>query len=328
MTGEQIPVAVVGAGNMGINHVRVYDEIPGAELVEVVEPNPSRADEIRENYGVNTFDSVADIEEAEAASVAVPNKYHRSVATGLIDSNIDILVEKPLAMNVSDAEAIVEAAKMNDVILQAGHIERFNPAVQTLQDIIADKELISIEAHRLGPHHQHITNESVVFDLMIHDLDIIAHLIGSQVTHLDAVGRSSRSEALDHAIATLQFEDGPVATTTGSHVTHGKVRELAVTTPDTYITLDYVQQDLTIQRKGVERTTALEAHSGYRTETVTESPFIANREPLKNELEAFLRAVKSRDTPFVTGQDGVDAVKLSSRVADNIRKNQPSPKHD
>lgn len=325
---EQVPVAVVGAGNMGINHVRVYEELPDAELVEVVEPDSERVSEVREKYDVEIHDNVGDIEYAEAASIAVPNKYHRDVATDLIERGLDVLVEKPLAMNVPDAEAIVATAKAKDAILQVGHIERFNPAVQTLQDILADQELIAIQAHRLGPHHQHITEESVVFDLMIHDLDIIAELVGSRVTHLDGVGQCARSDALDHAISVLQFENGPVATATASHVTHGKIRELTVTTPDAYISLDYVQQGLTIQRRGVERTTELDTYSGFRTETVTESPYISNREPLKNELESFVYAVRTKETPEVTGEDGMSAVDLSSHVVEKIYGKDTVNRHE
>jgi predicted dehydrogenase len=322
-------VAVVGTGNMGANHVRVYDELPGAELVAVVEPDDERAREIRERYDVEVVDDVASVDGATAATVAVPNQLHREVAEQCIESGLDVLVEKPLATTVEDAEAIVETADDRDAVLQVGHIERFNPAVEALGDVLENHELFALEAHRLGPFNDHLTGESVVYDLMVHDLDVVCSLVDSAIDDLNAVGTTPRSEKLDHAIATLRFEDGTVASTTSSHVTHGKVRNLRATTDEAYVELNYQEQDLTIQRRGQEGTAALEDHVGYRTETVTESPYIQRREPLQNELEHFLDCVRTGAHPRVDGRVGVNAVALASEVIDAIRgeptKRRPNP---
>lgn len=318
MSTDPVPVAVVGAGNMGINHVRVYDELPESNLVEVVEPDPEQAAAVRKEYDVAVLDAVSDIERARAASVAVPNRYHRSTALDLIEHGLDILVEKPLAVNFEDAEAIVEAAKEQGVILQVGHIERFNPAVQALESILSDQKVIELEAHRLGPFNEHLTGESVVFDLMIHDLDVIRSLLGTQVTSLNAIGTQTKSEGLDHAVAYLTFEGGVLGTMKSSHVTHSKIRTLTATTKDAYIELDYQRQDITINRRGSEETTLLRGKPGYRTETIQETPFVQTREPLKNELESFLEAVKSRTTPLVDGNEGLEAVRLALDVMNTI----------
>lgn len=318
MTDDPVPVAVVGAGNMGANHVRVYDQLPGAELVEIVETDPERAGEIREEYDVSVVDDVAALERATAATVAVPNRFHREVAVSCIESGLDVLVEKPLAMNVEDAQVIVDAAQEAGAVLQVGHIERFNPAVETLQEVLSDEQVIAIETHRLGPFNEHLSTESVVFDLMIHDIDVITALIGSLPSSTSSYGTTARSSEVDHAVAMFEFDDGVLGTATASHVTHGKVRRMDLTTENAYITLDYQQQGIVVQRRGVEHTEPLLNQSGYRTETVTESPYVRTREPLKNELEHFLQCVADRTMPRVSGREGINAVQIAKDVIDRL----------
>jgi predicted dehydrogenase len=318
---DPIPVAVVGAGNMGTNHIRVYDELPEADLVEVVEPDPEQATEIREGYNVRVLSSVDEIQDALAASVTVPNKLHRTTAETLIKRDIDVLIEKPLAMSVADAEAIVETAKDHDAILQVGHIEQFNPAVEVLEEILQRQNVIAIESRRLGPFNEHLSTESVIFDLMIHDLDVISSLVNTQINTISAYGASPKSGTVDHAVAQMQFRNGVLGTLTASHVTHGKERTLSVMTEESYITLDYQKQDITIQQTGKEGTTRLFDQSGYRSETVTESPYIRTREPLKIELEHFLNCVNTRSQPKIDGECGIKAVRYARTVAQGIKKN-------
>lgn len=319
MTQSHIPVGVVGAGNMGSNHIRVYDELPEARLVEVVEPDPARAADIREEYDVQILEHPNELEQSEAVTVAVPNEFHRETTETCLRAGLDVLVEKPLAMTVDDAHAIANLANKTNAVLQVGHIERFNPAVQTLRELLDRQEVISFEAHRLGPFNDHLSEESVIFDLMIHDLDIIDSLVDSSIDCLNALGSTPRSSKIDYAVTQFKFENGVVATTTASHVTNGKVRTLDVTTKEAYVMLDYQEQNIVVQRRGTEQTTTLLNQSGYRTETITESPYIRNREPLKNELEQFLDCVRTRRTPPVSGADGVAAVKLANTVAERLR---------
>lgn len=315
---EPIPVAVVGAGNMGSNHVRVYSELPEAHLVEVVEPNPDRAAELNDLTDAEILDSVSEIEQAAAASVAVPNNQHRKVATQLFERGLDLLIEKPLANTVEEASAIATAAEEHDAVLQVGHIERFNPAVEVLGEILGNEQIVSMESHRLGPFNEHLTDTDVVFDLMIHDLDVIDSLIDGTFETVNAVGATPRSPKTDHASAVLKYDSGETASLTASHVTHGKVRKLTVTTIDAYITVKYQDQRLTIQRRGLGNTMTMSEQSGYRTETTRETPFVRTREPLKNELEHFLNCVRSRSTPRVDGTQAVQAVELSQAVAEQI----------
>lgn len=319
MTNERIPVAVVGAGNMGANHVRVYDELPEADLVEVVEPDPERAAEVRENYDVRMLDSTSELEQAQAATIAVPNVQHRETAQSLIERGFDVLVEKPLAPTMDDAEAIVDTAAEHEAILQVGHIERFNPAVEVLNEILEGEQIVSMESHRLGPFNEHLSDTDVVFDLMIHDLDVIDSFLDGELDTVLAVGAKPRSSNTDHASVLLKYDSGETANLTASHVTHGKVRELSVTTIDAYVTLKYQEQRITIQRRGLGTTTPMLEQSGYRTETATESPFVQTREPLKNELEHFLGCVRERSTPRVDGEQGVNAVELSEAIVEQVR---------
>ncbi len=306
---DPVPVAVVGGGNMGVNHIRVYDELPEAEFVGVVEPDPERAEEIADEYGVPVVDRVADLEGARAATVAVPNRLHREVAQTCLDEGMDVLVEKPLATTVADAEAIVDAAEEAGAVLQVGHIERFNPAIETLRDLLNDMTVLAIETHRLGPFNEHLTNESVVFDLLLHDIDIVRSILGADIEKIRGMGLKHKSETWDQATAMLQYPDS-VAVLTTSHITHGKVRRLNVTAEECFISLNYQTQQIEIQQHGSEETTSILGQSGYRTETRTESPFVSTREPLKNELEHFLNCVRTRTQPKVSGEDGVEAIRL------------------
>jgi len=273
-------------------------------------------------YDVDIYESAEEVTRAQAATVAVPNEHHRPVAETLLEKELDLLVEKPLALSVEDAQTIVDTAEAVDAVLQVGHIERFNPAVETLRDILAKEEIIAIEAHRLGPFNEQLYEETVVFDLMIHDLDIIGSLIDSPVASINAFGADARSQTTDHAVAQMQFENGVLGTLTASHVTHGKIRTLSGITEESYITVDYQEQDITIQQAGHKGTTILLDQGGYRTETVAESPYIRTREPLKNELEHFLDSVRTRSSPRVDGKIGLDAVRIARTVIDGIRQNE------
>jgi predicted dehydrogenase len=276
---------------MGMNHLRVYDALPAADLVEVVEPDPDRAAAIADVYDVTVHDTVDALETAEAVTVAVPNAAHRRVAVACLERGMDVLVEKPLATSVADAEAIVAAARDADRILQVGHIERFNPAVEVLTALVEELEVFAVEAHRLGPFNEHLSSESVIHDLMVHDLDIITALIPEPIDAVSAMGIARRS---------------------------GKVRTLAVTARDAYVTLDYQDQRLTIHRRGLEETTTVEDRPGYRTETVTETPYVQTGEPLQRELAHLLTCVRTRERPRVDGAAGLAAITLAERVLAEI----------
>jgi predicted dehydrogenase len=315
---EKVPVAVIGAGNMGSNHIRVYDEMSRAELVEVVEEDRERATKVREEYDVDVLSSVDELSQAVAASVTVPTRLHRDIAESCVSTDIDVLIEKPLANTVQEAKRIVRYAQDNEAVIQVGHIERFNPAVRAVHDILEEQDVISVEAHRLGPFSEQLSEENVVFDLMIHDIDIISMIAGSEATSIEAMGLKKRSDSLDHAVSQFRFDNDIIGVATASHVTHGKVRTLNVVTREAYIEMDYQKQNVRVQRRGSEKTTELLDKSGYVSETITETPYIKNREPLKNELEHFLNCVINRQTPEVDGGEGLKAVATASKVVEDI----------
>jgi len=320
MSEEPIPVAVIGAGNMGRNHIRVFTQVPAAELVAVVEPDPSRAADVADTYDIPVVDSVSELSGVAAASIAVPNELHQQIALECIDQGLDILVEKPLAPTVAAAEAIVAAARANDCLLQVGHIERFNPAIDVLTEVLSNQTIIALEAHRLGPFEDHLSGENVVLDLMIHDLDVVQALVDSPVDEIQAMGVKQHSSTYDYVVAIISFANGAIATLTASHITHGKIRNLSVTTADAYTTVDYQQQDVEIQQKGMSQETQEFSLGGMRKSTATVQPYVQTQEPLQLELEHFLSCVRTRDEPRVTGDDGVRAVKHTQRIIDQLER--------
>jgi len=307
---------------MGSHHIRVYQELQCAELVEVVEPNLERAKEVREEHDIPVRSGVEEITEARAASIAVPNAYHRNVAETAIEMGLDVLVEKPLAETPAQARSIIDTAKEHDAVLQVGHIERFNPAVKTLEQILEDRDLVEVEAHRLGPFHEHLADENVVFDLMIHDIDILRHLVPGEIVECQVLGSSVNSSNVDHATVQLEFDNGTIGHLTASHVTSAKIRTLDVVTDGPYINLDYQQQDVTIQRTGMRQTTRLSETTGFKTETITETPYVGTREPLKNELEHFVNCSKISGTPDVDGKDGLEAVRLATAISEALQESE------
>jgi predicted dehydrogenase len=305
-------VAVVGAGIMGANHARVLHRLPEAELTLVVDPDEQRGRALAASVGAGySADPAAVPEAAEAAVVAVPSEAHVDVGVPLLRAGVDLLVEKPIATTVEDADVLIEAAREDDRVLMVGHIERFNPAVLQLDDIVED--LLHLELTRMGPFSPRVTAD-VVLDLMIHDLDLALALAGSDVERVEAMGRRERSDSLDLATALLQFRNGVTATVTASRVGQTKIRRIELTQRANFVVLDLVRQDLTLHR--VDHTEFLaEGGARYRQSGLIEIPFLEHRgEPLVLELEHFLQCVAHRRAPRVTGVQGRRVLELALAV--------------
>lgn len=305
-------VGVIGVGTMGQHHARVYSGLPGAELVGVADTNEQRAREIATSYAADVYDVDELLERVDAVSIAVPTEYHYGLATRCIEAGVDLLIEKPLVRDPERGRRLVREAERAGVTLQVGHIERHNPAVRTLQDIVLDLDVIAIEAARLGPRpdrNRQIT-DSAVIDLMIHDIDIVLSLLGEDVTSVNAVGAADGR----HATATLEFESGTVGTLTASRVTEQKQRTLSITAGDCYVTADYIDQAVQIHRQSVPEFVAENGNVRYRHESVVENPAVDTGEPLKNELSSFLDASENGTDPAVTGQDGLRALELAREI--------------
>jgi predicted dehydrogenase len=302
---EIMRAGVAGAGSMGRNHARVYSLIPGAKLCAVYDADPERAKAVAEEFGAVPVSSLEELaERADAVSVAVPTVAHREVGCRLMDLGAHVLMEKPIAPSVEDAAALVETSKRSGRILQVGHIERFNPVLRQLEQRLTHPKFI--EAHRLSPFPNRSIDIGVVLDLMIHDLEVILHLVRSPIESIDAVGVPVLMPSEDIANARIRFANGCVANVTASRISPEKMRKIRVFQSDCYLSLDYQEQAGQIHWR--------EGMSIQRTEVEVEKG-----EPLKLELAAFLASVARGEDPAVTGQQGTAALELALEITRIIR---------
>lgn len=307
---RRIRVAVVGTGEFGRNHARVYRELEGAELVGVFDLNPERAAAVASEFQTPVVKSLDELQErADAASVAVPTVAHAEVGCRLLELGLDVLVEKPMAVNLPEADALILAAKKNARILQVGHVERFNPAVVAVEPIL--NRPLFFEVHRLGVFTPRSLDVDVIYDLMIHDLDILLALVNEPVTEVKAVGIPVLTDKVDIAHTRLEFAGGAVANITASRVSTERVRKMRFFQQHEYISLDYARRDAL--RIGVKKV-------GPQPEFGFEKLNAPAVEPLHAELEAFVDAVRSRKEPRTNGAAGRAALELASRVMTSIQE--------
>lgn len=309
MTDRPVRVGVIGTGSMGKNHARVYRELQSTELVGIHDTDSERMAEVAETFETEPRSFAELLEEVEAASIAVPTEHHYQAAQSCIEAGLDILVEKPFVDSVQRGEQLVDFAETQDVTIQVGHIERFNPAVEALFSLEDDLELIGVEARRLSPPTDRPIDQSVVLDLMIHDIDLLLQLLGSAV-ELSAHGTDDG----EYATATFESTSGQLGRLTASRVTQEKVRKLTLTTVDSRIVVDFINQAIDIRRQSVPEYVRKDGSVNYRHETVVENLVVENREPLKNQLASFASAVRGEHDPAVSGQDGLRAVELAQRI--------------
>ncbi len=312
--GKPVRVGVVGVGYVGQHHARIYSELPGVELVGVVDIDEARLQELGARHRIQLCRDYRELlGKIDAVSVAVPTLLHYSIAKEFLECGVDVLVEKPIAHSLTQADELVDIAKADDRIFQVGHIERFNGAVKALEDIVKSPGFI--ECHRLGPFAHRNTDVDVVLDLMIHDIDIILNLIKSPVIAVTAVGVPVISDQVDIANARLQFESGCVANLTASRVSVERVRRIRIFQRDTFISLDYSQQEIAIYHRLPAETGA--AHE-IDPRIVKEDIFIDKAEPLRVELESFVECVRSRKRPLVSGEEGRDALRVASQIVEKL----------
>ncbi|HSF15356.1 MAG TPA: Gfo/Idh/MocA family oxidoreductase [Vicinamibacteria bacterium] len=309
---ERIRVGVVGIGELGSRHTRVYSEVAAARLVGVADVDGARARRVAEIHGgVEAVTDFRDlISKIDAASVAVPTVEHHRVARALVDAGIHVLVEKPITSRPEEAHALVERARVKGVRLAVGHTERYNPSVQALIEQAKDPRFIEI--HRLGSFSPRSLDIDVVLDLMIHDLDVVTALVRQEVVSVDAVGVAVLTGRVDIANARLKFAGGAVANITASRVSREKVRKLRVFERDRYISLDYLKQEALRYRLSSE-------DGGRRPEIRQDELSFCRGEPLRIEIEDFLGSIRGGHEPRVRGEDGLRALELARRVADAMR---------
>jgi len=307
---KKIRVAIVGAGEFGRNHARVYRELDGVELAGVYDQNPERAAAVAAEYGTQALPSLDSLRaRSDAVSVAVPTVAHAEVGCRLLEMGLDILVEKPMAVNLAEADALINVAKKNGRILQVGHVERFNPAVIAVEPIV--NRPLFFEVHRLGVFTARSLDVDVIYDLMIHDLDILLALVGEPVTEVKAVGIPVLTDKVDIAHARLEFTGGAVANITASRVSTERVRKMRFFQQHEYISLDYARRDAL--RIGVKK-------PGPQPEFGFEKLNAPVVEPLHAELKAFIEAVGTRKEPRTNGAAGRAALELAGRVMASIQE--------
>jgi len=310
MTEKPIRVAVVGAGEFGRNHVRVWREIEGAELAGIVDTNAERARQIAAEFGTRVLPDLGALaaERVDAVSLAVPTREHARVGCLLLDAGVDVLVEKPMAASLDEADRLIASAKRSGRILQVGHVERFNPAVAAAQKIVSRP--MFFEVHRLGIFTPRSLDIDVVYDVMIHDLDILLSLVDAPVTDLKAVGIPVITDKVDIAHARVEFATGAVANVTASRVSTERVRKMRFFQEHEYISLDFARQDALRIR--------VKPGGGAQPEIGFEKLTAAPEEPLRAELRAFAESVRTRRPPIVDGAAGRRALELADRVMAGI----------
>jgi predicted dehydrogenase len=308
VSDRRIRVAVAGVGEFGRNHVRVWRSIDGIELAGIFDIRQDRARQIAAEFGTRTFPDLDAMIAAgvDAASVAVPTKEHADTGCRLLDAGIDVLIEKPMAASVEDADRLIASANAARRILQVGHVERFNPAVAAAQQIISRP--MFFEVHRLGVFTPRSLDIDVVYDVMIHDLDILLSLLGSPVTDLRAVGIPVITDKIDIAHARIEFETGAVANVTASRVSTERVRKMRFFQEHEYISLDFARQDAL----------RIRVEPGNPQGVGFEKIPTQSEEPLKAELRAFAECVRARKSPVVDGGAGRAALALADRVMASI----------
>jgi predicted dehydrogenase len=300
-----VRVAVIGVGHLGQHHARLLAAMDGVDLVGVCDVNRARADEIGTRFGAPAFSEARElVGRVDAVTVAVPTVAHLDVGLPFLQAGVATLIEKPIAPSVADADRLVEAAERGGAMLATGHTERFNPAVAAALPIISGPRFIEI--HRLGTFPERSLDIDVIFDLMIHDLDLLLRVVGSEVTSIEAVGVNVLTAKADIANARLRFASGCIANLTASRISRERVRKARFFQNDAYVSIDYAAQELEVFRL---------VKNGPRPIIHGGKVDVVNEEPLRRELADFVEAVRSGRQPGVTGRDGRLALELATRVA-------------
>jgi predicted dehydrogenase len=302
-------IAVIGVGYLGRHHARILSDLPGVELVAVVDTNRARAEEIAEVRKTRPLVDYREVVgQVDAVTVAVPTERHLEIAFPLLRAGLPVLVEKPMARSLAEADAMIAAAREAGVPLAVGHTERFNPAVAEARPLLADPRFI--EVHRLGTFPERSLDIDVVFDLMIHDLDVLLSLVASDVESIEAVGVPVLTERVDIANARLRFANGCIANLTASRISRDRVRRIRFFQHSAYLSIDYTAQKIEVWRL-VKTDGAMPSIQGGAVEVVQE-------EPLKRELVDFIDAVRTGRGPAVPGEDGRRALELATRIVEKM----------
>jgi len=303
---DRINVGVVGIGHLGSRHARAYHHLKNANLIGVCDVYKKHAKKVGRRYKVWYFADYHEFfDKVQAVSIVVPTNLHFKITRDFLKAGIHVLVEKPIATSVEEADELIRIAEEKKLILQVGHIERFNPAIRAMEPYLTSPKFI--EGQRMGPFNKkgRVKDVGVVLDLMIHDIDLILGLIKSEVKHIEAVGTSSVSAFEDMANVRLTFKNGSICDITASRITSEEVRRIRIFQEDSYIALDLLHKDAHIFRK---------SNGIIKKEKIR----IQQSEPLKQELKSFLNCVKTGTRPIVSGKEGREALAVAMAILDYI----------
>jgi predicted dehydrogenase len=308
VSAGKIKVGVVGVGYLGKIHAEKYAHIPEAELIGVADSDKTRCQEVAAHTHCQPFYNYLDlVSRVEAVSIAVPTLSHYGVTKDFLMAGVDCLLEKPITSTVQEARELNALAKERGAIFQIGHLERFNGALAAMNGVLQSPLLI--ESYRLSPFSGRGTDVDVILDLMIHDIDIILSLLKSEIVRVEAIGMSFCSPHIDVAHACIIFKDGCVAHLSASRIAQERLRRMVILQKNSYLSVDYMKQSLTITRRGEEAKAEIEVlEAGQKND------------PLEKELTAFLQSVRERTPPVCSGEDGERALKVAIRIADVIDK--------
>jgi predicted dehydrogenase len=306
---DRIRAAVVGVGHLGRHHARILAALEDVHLEAVVDINAARAAEVAGAHGTRALADYRDLfGRVDAVSVAAPTELHHQIALPFLEQGIAVLVEKPMARSLSEADALIAASRTSGATLAVGQTERYNPAIATVMPLVTSPRFI--EVHRLGVFPERSLDIDVIFDLMIHDLDIIASMVGPDVTSVEAVGVPVLTPKFDIANARLRFGSGCIANLTASRISRDRVRKIRFFQPDSYISIDYAAQEVEGWR--------LVRRDGARPSIVGGVLPVEKDEPLRRELADFVSAVREKRPPLVTGEAGRAALELATRIAERM----------
>lgn len=318
---EPLRIGVIGVGNMGQHHTRVLSLLKDIELVGVADINIERGLDIASKYRIRFFEDYRDLlPHVDAVCVAVPTRVHHSVGMTCLQSGVHVLIEKPIAASISEAESLVNTAAESGCILQVGHIERFNPAFQELSKVLKTEPVLALEAHRMSPYSNRANDVSVVLDLMIHDIDLLLELAAAPVIRLTASGSCAckndpdLNSYLDYVTATLGFANGVVATLTASKVTHRKLRRIVAHCKNSLTEADFLNNQILIHRQTTANYMTEYGQVLYRQDGLIEKVHTSNIEPLHAELEHFIHCVRGGNQPSVGGEQALKALRLASLI--------------
>lgn len=301
-----IKVGVIGVGSIGSHHARIYSDMEGVRLVGVVDTDFSKAQDVSSRYNCEAYSNYSQMmDTVDAVSIAVPTIMHYPIAMDFLKNDKDVLIEKPIARDVKEAEELISEAQKRGRILQVGHLERFNAGVSLISSMIDNPRFI--ESQRLSPFSKRGTDVDVTLDLMIHDIDIILSLVASEISDLRATGVSVLTENIDVSHAWIEFKNGCIAEVVASRISPVKVRQLKVFQHNTYLSLDYQSQEVLCLRKVKNK-----------IEKQVRKP--SEKEPLREELASFGECVRKRTRPLVSGLEGKEALKVALMISEEISK--------